>query len=365
MTNITITNESLHDVTIVSNIFIDYYMSDANGEYVKTYLYLLRAVATGEVLSVTSIADKLNYTERDVCRALLFWEKQGILALSFGNNNTLKEIKLLPIQKPAKAAAIMPTSKELAEASYNKMKNPSLPEKDISHFEPAMGYKEPEKHDFTLDEMDAFKTNPDITEILFIAEQYLGKTLSHTDINTILYIYDSLKFSTELIEYLIEYCVSHNHRSMRYIEKTALAWAADNIHTVEQAKNSSDTYNQNCFAVMKAFGIKNRHPAEIEQKFITAWTSDYGFSLDIITEACSRTIQAIHSPSFEYADTILKRWREKGVKHLSDIHTLDTEFHRNKERGKTSSPSNTNNRFLNFEQNSYDFDELERELLNH
>ncbi|MBQ4530872.1 MAG: DnaD domain protein [Lachnospiraceae bacterium] len=366
MTNITITNESLHDVTIVSNIFIDYYMSDANGEYVKTYLYLLRAVTTGEALSVTSIADKLNYTERDVCRALLFWEKQGILALSFGNNNSLETIRLLPIRKPENAAAMITIPETMAKTSYNNVKTPSLPEKDISHFQTAMAYKEPEKHEFTLDEMDAFKKNPDITEILFIAEQYLGKTLSHTDINTILYIYDSLKFSTELIEYLIEYCVSHNHKSMRYIEKTALAWAADNIHTIEQAKNSSDTYNQNCFAVMKAFGIKNRHPAEIEQKFITAWTSDYGFTLDIITEACNRTIQATHSPSFEYADTILKRWQEKGVKHLSDIHTLDTEFQKNKERRNASStPSNTNNRFLNFEQNSYDFDELERELLNH
>lgn len=366
MTNITITNESLHDVTIVSNIFIDYYMSDANGEYVKTYLYLLRAVATGEVLSVISIADKLNYTERDVCRALLFWEKQGILSLSFGENNTLEEIKLLPIRKPENITPMINSSGTMAEVSYDNVKNQSLPKKDISHFETAMAYKEPEKHEFTLDEMDTFKKNPDITEILFIAEQYLGKTLSHTDINTILYIYDSLKFSAELIEYLIEYCVSHNHKSMRYIEKTALAWAADNIHTVEQAKNSSDTYNQNCFAVMKAFGIKNRHPAEIEQKFITTWTSNYGFSLDIITEACNRTIQAIHSPSFEYADTILKRWQEKGVKHLSDIHTLDTEFQRNKERRNTSvTPSNTNNRFLNFEQNSYDFDELERELLNH
>ena len=54
------------------------------------------------------------------------------------------------------------------------------------------------------------------------------------------------------------------------------------------------------------------------------------------------------------------------MKHLSDIHTLDTEFQRNKERRNTSTtPSKTNNRFLNFEQNSYDFDELERELLNH
>lgn len=353
MTNITITNESLHDVTIVSNIFIDYYMSDANGEYVKTYLYLLRAVTTGEVLSVVSIADKLNYTERDVCRALKFWEKQGILSLAFRSDNSLETIRLLPITKPQNAAEIH------TEPIVQPASAPA----------PVTTFQEPEKHAFTLDEMASFKTNTDVAEILFIAEQYLGKTLSNTDINTILYIYDGLKFPVELIEYLIEYCVTKDHKSMHYIEATALAWARDNITTVEQAKNNSDTYNKNCFAVLKAFGIKNRHPAPAEQEMITTWTNDYGFTLDIIVEACNRTIQAIHSPNFGYADRILVRWKEQGVHHLSDIQALDQQFQREKEQKKqqkkqtNSASPNSNNRFLNFEQRSYDFNELERELL--
>lgn len=357
MTNITISNESLHDVTIVSNIFIDYYMSDANGEYVKTYLYLLRAVTTGEVLSVVSIADKLNYTERDVCRALKFWEKQGILSLTFHDDNTLEAIRLLPISKPEHPASIVTPTEKKADTSLTK--------------EPVLStFKEPVKHQFTLDEMAKFKSNTNIEEILFIAEQYLGKTLSNTDINTILYIYDGLKFPFELIEYLIEYCVTKGHKSMHYIEATALAWARDNITTVEQAKTNTDTYNKNCFAVLKAFGIKNRHPAPAEQEMITTWTNDYGFTLDIIIEACNRTIQTIHTPNFGYADRILVRWKEQGVHHLSDIRSLDEQFQRQKEQKKLTKKSsdstsvNPNNRFLNFEQRSYDFNELERELLN-
>lgn len=357
MTNITITNESLHDVTIVSNIFIDYYMSDANGEYVKTYLYLLRAVTTGEVLSVVSIADKLNYTERDVCRALKFWEKQGILSLTFGGDSSLEEIKLLPINRPQNAKA------DALESIVKTVADPSAVSMETAEF------NEPEKHQFTLDEMANFKNNSDVAEILFIAEQYLGKTLSNTDINTILYIYDGLKFPVELIEYLIEYCVTKDHKSMHYIEATALAWARNHITTVEQAKASSDTYNKNCFAVLKAFGIKNRHPAPAEQEMISTWTKDYGFTLDIIIEACNRTIQAIHSPNFGYADRILVRWKEQGVHHLSDIQALDLEFQKEKEKKKetkkqsASGSPNPNNRFLNFEQRSYDFNQLERELL--
>ena len=43
MANITLHSDSQTSATSVSNIFIDEYMSDANGEFVKIYLYLLRS----------------------------------------------------------------------------------------------------------------------------------------------------------------------------------------------------------------------------------------------------------------------------------------------------------------------------------
>ena len=355
MNNITITNESLHDVTIVSNIFIDDYMSGANGEYVKTYLYLLRAVATGEALSITSIADKLNYTERDVCRALKFWEQQGILSLSFHSENELAGIKLLPIKKPQKETAVPVSSPQSEPANISES-----------------GKTPPKKHSFTLDEMAEFRTKTDVAEILCVAEQYLGKTLNNTDINSLLYIYDDLKFNAELIEYLIEYCVTKNHKSMHYIEATAIGWATEGISSAAQAKEAAAAYNTCSFTILKTFGIKDRYPAPAEQEMITTWTKDYGFSLDIIVEACDRTIKKIHTPSFDYADRILRRWRDKGVKTMSDITALDQAFQTEKEKEKeqkktapksSSSHHGSGNKFNNFSQRSYDYDKLERDLL--
>ena len=40
-------------------------------------------------------------------------------------------------------------------------------------------------------------------------------------------------------------------------------------------------------------------------------------------EACSRTITAIHNPSFQYADKILAEWSKAGVKRMEDIEALD------------------------------------------
>ena len=70
-------NRMSANVTAVSNEFIDRYMTAANGEYVKVYLYLLRHGE--EAVTVSSIADALNHTESDVRRALSYWKEAGVL----------------------------------------------------------------------------------------------------------------------------------------------------------------------------------------------------------------------------------------------------------------------------------------------
>ena len=57
MAKILIHSDSASSATSVSNIFIDEYMSDANGEFVKIYLYLLRLMnAPDSAFSISSIA---------------------------------------------------------------------------------------------------------------------------------------------------------------------------------------------------------------------------------------------------------------------------------------------------------------------
>lgn len=66
----------------------------------------------------------------------------------------------------------------------------------------------PPKRDYTRDELKQFQENDQIAELLFVAERYLGRPLSQTDMNTFIYLYDELSFSSDLIAYLVEYCVS-------------------------------------------------------------------------------------------------------------------------------------------------------------
>ena len=117
---------------------------------------------------------------------------------------------------------------------------------------------------------------------------------------------------------------------------------------------------------MKAFGIRNRHPSPTEEEMITAWVNTLGFDLPIIIEACNRTIQKTHNPSFEYANKILTDWKKKEVHTLADIEKLDKNFQEKKQQEKTKKTTNSptiNSKFHNFTQRSFSNDELEEEWL--
>lgn len=105
-------------------------------------------------------------------------------------------------------------------------------------------------------------------------------------------------------------------------------------------------------------------PATSELAFINKWAEQYCFEADIIQEACRRTISATHQPSFEYADRILTRWYEQGVRHLQDIAALDEQYQKERSSRRAAAPRQPNTKNLNnFERRSYDMDSLEAQLL--
>ena len=88
------------------------------------------------------------------------------------------------------------------------------------------------------------------------------------------------------------------------------------------------------YCVLNAYGIKGRGPAASEIAYIRKWSEEYGFALEVILEACDRTMNAIHQPSFDYTDSILKRWKDKNVRQLKDIDAVDADYRKEKERAK-------------------------------
>ncbi len=332
MRTLTLRNRFQGNATSVENDFIDNYMTKANGEYVKVYLLLLRHLnAVNSKLSVSCLADCLECTEKDILRAFKHWSKVGLLKIDYDEAGVICGLSIGATTEPAV----------------------EVPEKKQAPNSP-------------IEMTGSAKSQDELRQLYFVAEQYIGKTLSATDIKKINYFYDELNFSLDLIEYLIEYCVENGHKSMHYIESVALSWSDKNITTVEDAKEQSALYNKNYYAVLKAFGISGRNPAPCEIKYIQKWLNDYGFTMDIILEACNRTISNTAKADFKYADSILTNWLSRDVRHLSDITKADLAFQQEKASKKTPASrtaSASKNRFNNFESRTYDFQLLERQLL--
>ena len=60
------------DATVLSNVFIDEYLKDANDAQLKVYLFLVRRLQAGDPVSISDMADRFNHTEKDILRALCY-----------------------------------------------------------------------------------------------------------------------------------------------------------------------------------------------------------------------------------------------------------------------------------------------------
>lgn len=371
MSSLILSTESSEGYTSVSNIFISEYVPSANGEFVKVYLYLLHLMSLrSNNISISLLADTFNQTEADIMRALRYWDSLDVISLSFnGPGNGLSNIVLRDIKHTGQAANAMADPIATESASVNstssyQTETVRAAKPDIKQTE-VIYTAEPSKVSYSKEQLNGFLANDNFSMLLFVIEQYMGRPLSTKETNSIVYFYDGLKLSTDLIEYLFEYCVEHNKKSINYIEKVALSWASKNIHTIAEAKEETSNHTDYVYQIMKAFGLSNREPAQHEKAMIAKWADTYCFDTDMIIEACNRTIKAIHQPSFEYADTILANWKNSNVSSLEDVKKADAAYAagNNIKPKQTASSKPANNRFNNFQQRDKKSDDWYNSLL--
>lgn len=352
MARLKIYKDNYVDSTVISNRFIDEYMTDANDAQLKVYLYLLRMLNANQATSVSDIADKFNHTEKDVIRSLKYWEKKGLLILDYDEDKNPCGIHMRDLDAPA-----MPLWNEKAAKQPLQVQPVVSP---VSEANPVPEFPMYVKPSYSMDQLKEFIHRDNTEQLIFIAEQYIGKPLTPTEMKTILFFTDELHFSEDLIDYLLQYCVEKGKKDFKYIEKVAINWAEQGVSTPKQAQRYANKYDKNVYAIMNELG-KNGSPTTKEMEFINRWTKEYGFSTDIIFEACERTVLATDKHRFEYAEGILSSWKKENVHHKADIRKIDDLYQKKKSAPRSASVSN--NKFNQFTQNSYDFDELERQLL--
>lgn len=416
MDSIVISREGSDSFTQISTIFIDYYMPYANDAQLKVYLYLLRSLQQGGCTGISDMADLFNFTEKDVIRALDYWERNELLSLSRdGSGNITYVCMLTPRQAPPRMQIVPPakpgafhlakgaggaqagfipskrqsvafisdagfsalpecgpTAGPVAEIEFTAAPGPqsdfpaaSIPQTAIAAgmdeaapTAPELPMKASPSKDFSPDEIKALSSREEVSDIFFFAEQYLGRNLSSPDIQTILFIYDKLDFSPELLDYLIQYCVDRGKTKMRYIEKVALAWYQKGVTTVNMAKEESSRYEKLVYDTLRALGHQNA-PTPSEADIILSWKNVLGYEWDIISKALERAVMNASGNRLRYADRILKSWHEQRVRTGDDIDNLD----KNRPVARPAAKRVQKGSFSAFPQQDYDMQDLENLLV--
>ncbi len=219
------------EATIVANEFIEKYMPDANGDYVKVYLYLLKNRSAG--VEISAIAEVLHLTEGDVRRAIKYWEEKGIV--SVGKKATAEEKKENKESKENMPESASETKAKLSEAEALKE-----------------NYKNAEGRSI----INSLKEDEDFAQLLFIVQKYLARLLKERDLEVLAYLYHGLKLPCEVIDYLVEYCAEHKHTSIRYIEKVGINWAEIGIGDVKSAKRHTAGYDKAVEAAKEKTAVK-------------------------------------------------------------------------------------------------------------
>jgi len=357
------TNESVQ----VSAAFIDKFLTSSmcvNPLYVVVYLFILRHAEESPQIKIPFIASELEIAECNVLAALKHWASLGVLTFQVKNkvatiifsSETVAQVEPQPGLEVTKTSE-NPVQLELnvlslSESESGKLKNPCPT--------------------YTPEELEIYSGRAEIKALFENAQAHLGRFLNYNDMNRLFSFYDWLRLPPPVIDKLLSYCRENGHTNMAYIERVATDWAEHNIDTCDKAHDYIQLFNKDFREILRSFGVFGRNPSAGEQEFMRTWRQELNTPLDMVVWACDQAVLATGSVSFQYADKIIKRWHEDGIKTLEDA-KVQSELHKSGatpeasvKKGKRSAAKKEpaarpkgSNKYLNFKQRDYNFDEIE------
>lgn len=268
------------EITCVPNAFIDEYVAEANGDYVKVYLYLLRHQK--EKLKGKEIGEALCLTDQDVKRAILFWEKKGVL-----KEGTARALER---ELQSEEAALLSEEKLSQKERLSRMERTSF----FGEQKPAIQEKKRE-----IDEEE-------FGGILFVAK-HLMPVVTPSHVRLFEDMYQSLEMDAELIEFFLDYCCSIQKTNCRYMQKVAVDWHELGIKDVRAAREHVKNFDM-------AKGMKSGNG---EGKYAGNSFSNKGKSGNASGEKRSNRFLNFSQDEVDY-DSLAK---QKALERLGQFHT--------------------------------------------
>ncbi len=329
MGSIELSGDETGSVSILSNIFIDHYMPEADGFCVKIYLYLLRCLQAHSPVSIPEIADRLFLTDNDVQRGILYWIRKGIIRQTYDDAGNPKSIVLCHLNVPEDPAScyniqdfrlLKPEKPEAGTPAREKGA-----EESVASSQPVAAVQPDASAQPGLDELESALADPVFLDLKNQAEAFFNRNMSNDDINALWRIYGDLQLPFEVCEYLLEYCATdrenHPERILpAYYEKVARNWKEHGIRSRDEAKRFTQEYFFGT-KLLRALGVRDRYlPTDAENRMLEDWRNRYHFSDEMLLLACERAIiRKPGSAGFGYVGGILESWYRKGIKTPGDV----------------------------------------------
>lgn len=273
--------------TKVENIFINEFMPQAPGDYIKVYIYGLMHAQHGMSLSDKMFAQQLGLSEKKVQDAWGYWEKQGLVKRTFYSHNGDAGVNVEYISQ--KALMYGMSAEAVDEAP------------------------EGEHHENILGD-EAVKT------LLSHVEQVLGRSISSSELLRITGWVKDDGIAPEIVSFAFDYCVQKGKTSIKYIESVVKSWHSEGLDTVDKINEHLQDSDERFYRykrILQALGF-HRNATEAETKMMDHWFDDMGFSMDKVLEACGKTT-GISNPNFSYVNKVLENWSESSEKTGADV----------------------------------------------
>ncbi len=294
--------------TNIPDVFFTEYLSQANGDYVKIYLYLFFLSKYNKDIKINDLSKKLELPLKIIQDGIKYWEDIGLLIRK--NQGfivaNLQDIELNKVYKPK----VSLSSTDLKKIADSKSR---------------------------------------ATAIETINNEFFQGVMSPSWYGDIDLWFKKYGFDEEVMIALFRYCFNKSALHRSYISTVAEAWNKNNIKTFSDL----DLYYQKQEKVKSIANIikkklrLSRNLSEYEEAYVSKWTITYGYEMDIIELALKKTTSKFN-PSFEYIDKLLSDWHEKGLNTVNKI-TVYMENQKNKPIQKTEK-----NKKSSFSQRTYD-----------
>ncbi|MDD6996121.1 MAG: DnaD domain protein [Candidatus Borkfalkiaceae bacterium] len=229
-----------NDYTSIENRFITKYLPEADGFFVKVYLYgLFLCRSSASDFSLASLAEVLKTTEDKIRDAFCFWQDYDLVEI-------ISKEPFAVSYLPVRTATGRPTRINYSRyADFNKelLRKMSKAGKDV-------GYAQSVKYMQFLDENE---------------------------------------MQPQALLLIVEYCISKQGEAVSpsYIFNKAKKFIREGLCTYEQVEKALSSYNAHEKEVAALFAVMNESgaPDETDYSLFSRWTEEYGFTYSAVKVA--------------------------------------------------------------------------------